>query len=91
MKVTTEYDPNGKEWVLRLHSDNGSYWSLGGLVAEDEANLVQTILQGALELHLQASDENKRFDYTEGFRKGMKNADNIVEGRLLLKFAGVKS
>lgn len=81
MKITTHYDPNGEEWVLRLHSDNGSFASLGGLVGEAEAKMVQAVLQGALELHHCANT----FDYSEGFRKGMKNADNMVEGRLLVE------
>jgi hypothetical protein len=84
MKVTTHYDKNGKEWVLRLEKPNGDFVSLGGLVAKEEADLVRDVLQGALELDSccqTATDEP-----SVGFRRGMANANNMVEGRRIREF-----
>lgn len=39
-EARSHWDDNGQEWVIRIHSENGDYDSLGGCVGEAEAKLV---------------------------------------------------
>lgn len=85
MKVTTHYDEKHNEYVLRVHLDNGSYAPLGALNGPVEAEIVQSILQGALELQYQVESDGQQQTPRNSFQKGMLNASNIVDGKQLTR------
>lgn len=92
IKVTVHEDATG-DWVLRLvqESKTGArqYVSLGMLNGQQEAELVRDILQGAIELHYQVADYEKLPPGGKpAYALGERNADRLVEGENLIKYAG---
>jgi len=88
MRVEISLDGRGPEYVLRLIKPNGDYMGLGSLNGKEEAEVIRDILQGAMELAaaVKIADETPSTALRSGWRKGMKNANNIVEGERLAKF-----
>lgn len=85
---TEFHEPSG-EWVLYLKATNGNMCGIGALNGEIEAKAVQSILQGALELHYSVLSKCKPIDSEPRelygpWMRGMKNADMLVEGEKLI-------
>ncbi len=85
MHFSIHYDDVLDEWVLRLNATNGSYAGIGALNGQHEAEIVRDVLQGALELAhvVDIGMVNYGEGKTHSWMRGMKNANNIVEGRKL--------
>jgi hypothetical protein len=83
VRIETHHDSANNEYVLRVvNIETGSYAGIGALNGKHEADIIQRVLQGAIELHYSSkimcdfpADHIRR-----GFVRGMKNADNLVGG-----------
>lgn len=83
IRIETHHDPATDEYVLRaVNNETGSYAGIGSLNGKHEADIIQRVLQGAIELHYSSkimcdfpADRIRR-----GFVRGMKNADSLVGG-----------
>lgn len=88
MHFSIHEEPNG-DWVLRLNAANGSYSGLGSFNGKLEAETIRDVLQGSLELAhvVEIGKDGTLFNVAEGrtrsWMRGMKNANNMVEGRRL--------
>lgn len=87
MHFSIHEDDNG-EWVLRINDTYG-YAGLGSFNGKFEAETIRDVLQGALELDecCRGYETNpamfSQSTPSKKFRGGMKNANNMVEGRKL--------
>lgn len=82
VRVSANYDEKKDEWFLRLHNGD-NYAGICAANGREEAEAIQRVLQGAIELHYSLD----AFDYSQSFRRGMANANNMAEGRLLIELA----
>jgi len=48
MKASTHYDEHGQEWVVRMHTGDGSYCGLCGAVGQEEADIIVAAINGIL-------------------------------------------